>query len=61
MFLNRYQRIKTEQKAGSRLNGDLVENKKRLKIKNIRFSLDYETNGPTRKGEDLFEIEQKDL
>jgi len=61
MFLNRYQRIKTEQKVGSRLNGDLTENKKRLKIKNIRFSLDYETNVPVKKGEDLFETEQKEL
>ena len=44
MFFNRYYRMKTEPKIAVRLDHNLRDNKRKLKIKNIRFSLDHEPN-----------------
>ena len=42
MFFHRNTRIKTEPKIAGRFDDEFRNNKRRLNIKNIRFSLDQE-------------------
>ena len=42
MFFHRNQRIRTEPRIPGELEDDHPNNKRRIKIKNIRFSMDQE-------------------
>jgi len=42
MFFHRNQRIRTETRIPGELEDDHPNNKRRIKIKNIRFSMDQE-------------------
>ena len=49
MYFNRYNRIKTEPQIAARIEDNFIDKKKKLKIKNIRFSLDQQINKATKK------------